>query len=121
MKIVLHIFFLGVLNLTSLYAQVVQEPIPKPQSDKISKKTDLVSIDKFTLLNFSFSHDEESDKVVSFKVKIQNQATILNTGNRFNAKTQSLIRLAQAGTEVVLYDITYKTDTFDKPLTFLIE
>ncbi len=121
MNTLLSAFFILGLHVYSLQAQDKQLHTQETELEESSEKGDVVEIDKNALLNFSIAFEQENEKVLSFKVKIKDHATILNKGNRFNAKTQSLIKLAEVGTEVLIFDIEYKTEVFDKPLTFILK
>ncbi len=55
--------------------------------------------------------DEEQGSLISFKVKIPGQATVLVHGNKSNAAYSKIIKRAKVGNEMQIFDLKTKNGT----------
>ena len=122
MKVIYILFVFISLGFTSLQAQVQAEASEKVYLDKsFQEDTYVIPVSKKVLLNLSFNNDNSEDDVLSFKVKVKGQATILNEGHVLNEEIKSHILSASTGTEFVVFDIFRKSKKEEDALIFKIK
>ena len=122
MKVIYTLFVFISLGFTSLQAQVQAEASEKVYLDKsFQEDTYVIPVSKKVLLNLSFNNDNSEDDVLSFKVKVKGQATILNEGHVLNEEIKSHILSASTGTEFVVFDIFRKSKKEEDALIFKIK